>query len=824
MNNLRNAPNFARAKALCGKHLPWCQDDPELLGQVVQNFIYDQESYRRKWAMRWFENFQFIFGNSNLRWSRQYDFAVDADFLNRTSAHAQRASTNISWVVAEALASMLYSNLPDWLVETADEAFQKGKRFAKIYEKILDCYMQRLCCDKEFAAASLILVAFANVAARVDWKQKAGKVIEFPVWRKRPGAPVFTDFMAPNEFTQGLLEIATPALDSMGQAIFEDRWEPVQDSSGKQAIRRVNTGDVGLSILTPFEYMRQMGSGGMHHTKYVDQIRLMDYDDWLHEFSEMEGKTRYYDRFAGLARDEKLYSFALRHFMQLMYTTPPSLQRGEVSGRTEAMLRGSLFRHKVVVVEHWDRPNDEMWPEGRRVVVTNGKCTHITPPQYRTNKLDGWHPYVEAQWMPLRPSAISAGPMDTVTAKNRELNLFDSLIATAGRRTMGSKLMYKLNAGIDPNKWTGEPGEAIPCTDMAAAKWLNDEHPIPPVVSNLREQIKEDVYEGSGAGDALRGERSKSVSSGYAIRQLQEREEKRLTPPRKAIQYFVVGIGEKITACLKQNAITLGDEVVGYLRRTAAGEFQTDDIVAFLTTPVDYGVDISIKEDSMMNKSKATKQADLLELIKNPVIQRRLENAEVLDTLLEYFDAEKLRDASSAHRDRAKRENEIFADFARLGPQATGLRTPVVIFEDDDDIHLAIHAEHFIRNSEEILANERYLKAFLLHEEQHRLQRQEKTGELMPGTSVQLPGMYAQVQQGQRPPAPPQIQFSAQQRQIQQQQQGAAGRQAPGRPTGERKTAQAPTAPAPAGSKGPPQISTSAPSQNTPTATTGRAA
>jgi len=43
--------NFERAKAACPT-LPWCQDDPLVLGQTIQNFIYAQEAYIRRWAQR----------------------------------------------------------------------------------------------------------------------------------------------------------------------------------------------------------------------------------------------------------------------------------------------------------------------------------------------------------------------------------------------------------------------------------------------------------------------------------------------------------------------------------------------------------------------------------------------------------------------------------------------------------------------------------------------------------------------------------------------------------------------------------------------------
>ena len=791
--------NFQRAKHLC-PNLPWCQDSTDLLGQVVTNFVYDQEAYIRKWAQRWFENFQYIFGNTSIKWSRKYDFAVDVDFLRKSSAMNQKAATNVSRTVLEALASILYSNIPAWECESAAESSLQGKRYAKIIERLLDAYMDRLSMDKEFAMLATAFITFGQVAARIDWDETSGGQMVIPMW-KRVKAPIFTDYMATNPITGGLFEVPTPALDSNGQPIIQDRWEPILDEEGKQATRSMPAGDVKVSVLTPFEYRREIGSAGMHKSRYVQHIRLIDYDQYLDEYQDVGDKTRNFYDVQPFMNDSMMYAFAVRHFMRLQFTTPPSMPEGLGFSRSQSVLKGSMFRNKVLVIEHFDKPNPEVWPRGRRLVIVNGKCTNRAEPQYTLDKPGGWHPFVEAQWLTIPPSSVACGPMDSVTAKNRELNVLDSLISTAVRRNCGSTLLIKGGSGLDPQKITGEPGQWHMVNDVAgSARWLHDEVPISPVVKPLRDVQKEDIYESSGAQDALRGDRSKGVSSGYAFRQLQEREERRLTPARKAFESMGAAMGEKIIAALRQNAIKLDDNVIGYMKRRAAGEFQTQDIVSFLSAPIDYGVTVRIKPSSMNQKSKASQQADLLELSKGPAGQRLAQNASVLDEFLKFFDAEKLRDKSAGHRDRAKRENEIFSDMMRLGPDRMGIIPPIVLFEDDDNIHIEEHTDFLVVNSDEIMRNEAFLQDLLIHMEHHRLSLMEKQGQLLPGTALSAPLMMA----GSRnipPPAAPQIFQNAVAQQAKPAQQ-----QAP----------QAPKEPAQAQEKkGPSPTVASAPSQNT---------
>ena len=801
---------FLLAKGQCPE-LPWCQDEAEVLGPCITEFVQDQEAYYRRWAQRWFENMQFIFGNSSVRWSKRYDFAVDVDFMRRDSSMSQRASTNISRIVAEALGSLIYANLPTCKCNSSDESYLRGRRFGAIVEKLIESYQERLCCDRAFAMAAMAYVVFGQQAYRVDWDDNAGTSIELPQWNKAK-LPAYTDYLSISPVTGGMLTTPTMAPGYDGKPYVEDQWEPILDSTGRQVKIKKKTGDLKLSVLTPFEYRRQIGSMGMHDTRFVDHIRLIDYDEYLRDYMDLPGKTRYSEDVQPLIHDSIGYSFAVRHWMRLQFMTPPTVTEGQGARRTDSVLKTSLFKNKVLVLEHFDEPNVEMWPNGRRVVVVNGKCTHVTKPQYTSSKRGGWHPFVEAQWLSMPPSSISSGPMDSVTAKNRELNVIDSLVATSVRRNLGSVCLYKHGSGFDPNKLSGEPGQMQGVADPGAVRWLHDEMPISPIIQQIRGWHKDDTFEGSGAMDALRGDRSKGVSSGYALRQLEEREQKRLTPARKNFENAVGDVFEKMVNCLRQNVIRLDDQTMNFMKRSGAGEFTTDDVVSFLHGPVDFGVDIEITPSSMVQKSQATQQANLLELAKGPAQQRIMQDAEVLDNFLEYFDADKLRDGSACHRDAADRENDVFSDMMRLGPDTEGIKPPIVLLEDDHKIHMAKHNEMIIKNREELLANEYLFTAVQIHNEQHRLVDQELSGMAMPGTALQVPQMMMQAKQT---PAPgmPQIYAGT----MAKMQQDMMANKAKGK-AGNQQAPQAPKQPAPVGSKGPPQTNAQAPSQNTPSA------
>lgn len=758
----------------------------------------EQDLYKSRWAQKWFENIQFIYGNQNLKWSKTYDFAVDVDFL--TSARPainQKSKTNLARVVAEALVSFIYSDLPTFTANAADESKIKSKRIAKICEKLLSADMEILCLYRDFLSAAGIFTAMGQVAAKIDHNRSKGQIVQIPQFQKVK-APIYTDMMQVDPMTGGLLEVPVQALDSMGKGLFEEKWEPVIGLDGRQVKKAVRAGQEEVRILTPFEYTRAPGSKGMHDTPWIEEIRILDYERYYDEYKDIDGKTKEFDReVMPLQKGTELHTFVIRQFMRLHYITPPTLDNN-LRG-LNSVIKGNYLKNKVIVIEHYDEPRMGKWDEGRRVITTNGYCTHITKPSYKTNKKDGWHPFAEAQWFNISPSSLAAGPLNDVIEKNRELNVKDSLIATALRRNMGSALLYRAGMGFDKNQYTGTPGEFHEVQDIEGFKFLHDTQPIPPVIESLRQQDKDDVYESSGAQDAIRGDRSKNVSAGYALKQLQEREEKRLTPPKREFERFVSTIGEKIIASKRSNFSRLSDDVIGYLKRAAAGEFTIEEVVGFLSSDIDYGVDIKAEPDSMLAKSQATYQANLVELGKGPLKDRLANDAQVLDEYIKEFGVEGLRDGSACHRDRAKRENEVFADMLSLGPDSDGLSRPVVCDEDDDDIHISEHTVDLVTNFEEISSNLFVLEERLKHIEMHRISSKEKAGKVAPGTTLNVPQAYAQARNSPAPQAP-MIYQQNQQRQQQQQQQQTAQTQNPALPGGPKTT------------------STSAPSQMTPAA------
>jgi hypothetical protein len=758
--------------------LPWNVTSPDELGPVIMRFTNSHEPYFRRWAENWFTTMQYIFGQHNFKWAAKGGFAVDYDDIGRSAGQTSRVRpyTNIARIAVEALCSGLYSNAPTWEVNTTTQESLDGRRQQRIMSKLLTAHFEQGMMDKDVSAGAFAFSVFGQMAWETWYNQLGGRVMKIP--RMMPQLGVDQQGMPNfNPIVGGYVNAPVPVLNSQGQPMAGNNVNYVRDASGNVVYDTITPGSTELNVLTPFEYRREVGSSGMHKSKYVQIFRLMDYDDFQDRYGILPGKTKYFGAIQPVTATAMVWEFAFRLFARLQYVTPPSSL--DVGARWGGGSIASLMR-KVLVVEHFDKPHPIKWPLGRRVIIANGRCTHVGLPDFNTHKLDGWHPLSEAQWNNPYPSSISTGPTQDLVVKNREIDNIDRNMALAVRRQLGSHYLVKVGSGIDPNRLTGEPGVALEVTDPYGIRILHDEMPIAPAAVQYRAQNMTEAYDQSAALESQRGVGIEG-SSGYQTQLLQNSEEKRLAPARRAFRSSLAAAGEKQLYCIHRNVLKLDDAVYSYLIQNAEGEFTPSDVVSFLATPLNVGTQIKIEESSMDFKSKAQLKADLAQaMTSNKAIADKIgTDANLFWQYMKLFNI-KLRDRSVPHRERAERENEFFVDMLRQGAFPQKQMMPRVLWEDDDTIHEDEHAEFIITYYEQLRNNPELMFAFYVHLEQHRLNKEQKQAQLLMQTSLQAgPITQLSAMQGQVAPSLQQIGMDTQLRQMQEQMLGQTSQQTP---------------------------------------------
>jgi hypothetical protein len=743
--------------------VPWQTNELRSLESAINTITVQSDLINRRWAQKWFENFQFVLGNQNLKWSKKYDFAFDTDFLSQdTSMNRNKTTTNVSRVVCETLSSHLFSNLPELDITSKYEESSRTERLSLLLRAMKDAYDERLNMHEELDSASVGLVMFSKIYAKISFdKNQGGKFKRAK--QQIVQAPKLTTTQEMDPLTGQMMVVPVPVLDENDQPVMVEKFEDVLDETGNPVLETVKTGDVAVECVTPFEMRIDSGAKTFSRSKWIQQIRIMDYDDFMVEYADQPGMLDdRMQKIKGGTINQPVMSLAIRHFMRTMYSAPPSL---DYAGRstTAPMM---MLKNKVLVVEHYDRPseghkfNPTPWlAEGRRVVMANGFIVGISTPQYRTNKQDGWHPFVEIKWMPMPPSMESSGPMSDIVQKNRQINLTDTLMQMAIERQSNSTLLINENSGIDKDKWTGDPGQTFMVSGdpSGMASYVADKNPLPALVNQYRQMQKDDIYEISGAGDAMRGERQPGTTSGYQAKIYDEREKRRVSKAKRNWEKGVASIYEKLFCCVQQNMVKLDDSVISAIKRSSNSDVTDSDVIAFLNGPMDYGVDIGIRASSMETKSKASQQALIQEAVGNPAIaQKMATDPAMLDNYMEFMEMDALRSVSSIHRERSKKENCFFNDLSKVkDPQRVQQMIadmPVVLWQDDDMVHNTEHSVDLVKNFDRYKNNQAVMTlicAHLAHHEQQQKAKNEGQDPFVARFSEQMAGR-AQQRAGQR--------------------------------------------------------------------------
>jgi hypothetical protein len=134
-----------------------------------------------------------------------------------------------------------------------------------------------------------------------------------------------------------------------------------------------------------------------------------------------------------------------------------------------------------------------------------------------------------------------------------------------------------------------------------------------------------------------------------------------------------------------------------------------------------------------------------------------MEDSSVVDAYLDFLGIDVLRGVSSAHRDRANRENAVFSDMISfVDPnqliQAFGDDMPTVIWQDDDLVHLLEHTRDIVKNFDKFKKNPALLRAHSVHMTWHEQNYKAKQNQQSPYLASQSQLMQQSAEQAAAEP------------------------------------------------------------------------
>ena len=723
--------------------LPWCVDDVDKLGNVVTNFYYNQSRMIAPKARQWFQNVNFFYGNQNLRWSNYLSAPVVSDFMplaGKRRSGAFRTQSNFIRVVGESLLALIASRNAVPSVSVKSKFSTMSSLVKPIAKARLDYFNDHLELPIKFREAALGLIVFSEIAGKVEYCRSKGYMQKYQVMQEVQ-QPVMKVTQELDPASGLYMEMQVPDVDPMtGQPVTQTVTVPKRDSRGNVVFNHAWSGDTDFRIVTPFELFRDYDSD-FYESKRIGEVRIIDYDDWLSEYSELGGKTEYFDMVRPGASTDFVYQIMLMHFLRTKFMAPDGYSQTSSPFNSNWNLM-----NKVLIIEHYDRPHPQKWPNGRKLVIANGMCTHrIMKQDYYTTKKDGWHPYNWAGWLVCPPVSFANGPIDDVISKQQDINYTETLINTKLHRAFGGVTLVKTNA-FDKDKLTGEPNQSIYTPNVNdAIRFAHDENAIEPAIPQIEDRKKDDLFTISGAQEAIRGERSENASSGFAQKVIDEREQRRLTPGKRSLEQYVKKAYEKIQACDRATT-NFSDPRVQELLKTALGNVTASQLKIYMDQAIDLGLDISIDADSMAYESEAAKKAEVRELLGTPFGQIVFQSPELTDRFKDFFGLDDFKDQQSLHVDNAQCENDAFFALLYGSIDTMDLNAmPKVIPEQSDDIHLAEHDKFIITNQKSLENNPELFQLIITHKQHHEDQKIRKQM-AQANNDMQSQQMFAQMQ------------------------------------------------------------------------------
>jgi hypothetical protein len=347
---------------------------------------------------------------------------------------------------------------------------------------------------------------------------------------------------------------------------------------------------------------------------------------------------------------------------------------------------------KVTVKEIWIKPCAK-YPKGAKAMWVHNKIIDFK---------EGW-PYKHEQYPFIKLDHIPSGGFYTQSTLNdfiplqKEYNRSISQIIES--RNLMSKPQWVVQKGsVDVNKMNSQPGLIIEYLVGTQPPRTEAPPPIPGYLADLINRVQSDMNDVSSQHEISKGSTPPGVTAATAISYLQEEDDSKLSLTITSIEEAVEKIASQVLSLVAQ-FWTVERQI------TVTGESSSYEVKAFSAAAIRGNTDYRVEHGSAAPRSRAGKQAFLLELTDRKLIspEQALKYMDMHETSAFYEDTQ--RDGRQAEK-----ENLMLA----AGDTALTIHT-----WDEDIPHIVSH-ENFMKTEQFDLLKPEIQELFVKHVKAHK--------------------------------------------------------------------------------------------------------
>lgn len=538
-------PTVALAKA------PEAKQEKELHGWAM-DLVNEGHARRRHWEGIWWENLAFYMGDFWVEWDIHKRRLVEPI---RKPAHRVRMAVNLAQPAILAMKAKLTKNRPiiDVLARSSSEEDMSS---AKVGDKMLNNYVERKFHMPRTRRRMLDWVLICGSGGiLVDWDDTAQG--EIAVLHDEEGNPIFDP------------------------KIIEEWKQKYKDEEKEPNYKKISMGEMIIRAVSPFELIYDFSTNVFDEAEWCIYSHVYD----VEEIYRRWGKR--------VEPNEEALPDVIENRLISRYDLTGKLKEKPVHAQRLA------FVHQM-----WIKPGHPKFPEGLCLVFTKEVVIENTAFNYA-------HGELPIHWMGNVPYPGTQYPMSIMQAlKGPVLELSKTKSQLIENRNLMANPPWLIPKQLQITKeLQNRPGLRIEFTYMPN---IPEPKPVempemPKYVTDLVDQMKEDIREISGQGETSQGKVPPGARSGVAIAYMQEEDDTRLGPLVQEFEEVTEGVAYQVLRTMAEKYDT--PRAVSIYK--PFGEPEVFDFMGNMLAGVD---SVVCQAGSALPRSKAAKQQFILDL------------------------------------------------------------------------------------------------------------------------------------------------------------------------------------------------------------------